>query len=210
MTSPERPALSIDPSSAACAIAPAAAADAAAILRQVMLGRRTVGSFRPELPPRETIVSAIEAATWAPNHRKTEPWRFHLLGPQTVRQTIELNCELVGRAKGAAAAESKRKSWSAVPGWLAISCALAGDALTREEDYAACCCAAQNLALALWAEGIGTKWSTGEVIRDSRFLQLLGLSPETSRVVGLFWYGYPAVTPQQNRRPVTEVLCDCP
>ena len=38
-----------------------------------------------------------------------------------------------------------------------------GDEQRRREDYAAVCCAAQNVQLAAWAAGIGTKWSTSPV-----------------------------------------------
>lgn len=48
--------------------------------REIVRTRRTVGVFRPDLPPRDVVLQAIELACWAPNHRKTEPWRFHLIG----------------------------------------------------------------------------------------------------------------------------------
>ncbi|MDQ3044099.1 MAG: nitroreductase family protein, partial [Chloroflexota bacterium] len=38
--------------------------------------RRSIGKVGPERPPRELIEQVLEAATWAPNHRLTEPWRF--------------------------------------------------------------------------------------------------------------------------------------
>jgi hypothetical protein len=58
----------------------------------------------------------------------------------------------------------------------------------------------------LWAQGIGSKWGTGKVTRDPRFLELIGANPQTEFVVGLFWYGYPAAVPQQTRRAVADVL----
>ena len=44
-------------------------------LTEVIRARRTIGSFRAEVPPSELIESALELARWAPNHKKTEPWR---------------------------------------------------------------------------------------------------------------------------------------
>ena len=176
----------------------------------VIRDRRTIGAFRRELPPREVILAALDVARWAPNHKKTEPWHVVWLGPETKRAVIELNACLVAAAKGPTEAESKRRKWAEVPGWLVVTCDLADDPLRREEDYAACCCLIQNLSLALWSAGIGTKWTTGDVIRQPEFLELLGLDAAKQRAVGLIWYGYPAVTPEQTRREVESFLIERP
>jgi nitroreductase len=169
-------------------------------------GRRTIASFSPETPPRDVIMEAIDLARWAPNHKKTEPWHVIWLGPESIRQVIEINTRILTESKGAAEAESKGRKWSQVPGWLVVTCDLAPDAFRREEDYAACCCAIQNLQLALWSAGIGTKWATGDVTRHPDFFNLLQIDPQQQRVVGLVWYGYPAVVPEQTRRPVETFL----
>jgi nitroreductase len=41
--------------------------------------RRSIGAVSQDVPPREVIEEILEAATWAPNHRLTEPWRFIVL-----------------------------------------------------------------------------------------------------------------------------------
>ena len=181
-----------------------------AAVRDVICGRRTIGAFRPELPSREIVLDALEAARWAPNHKKTEPWHVILLGPETARAVIDLNSQIISATKGPTEAEAKRKKWAEVPGWLAVTCDLADDAFRREEDYAACCCLIQNLSLALWSAGIGTKWSTGDVTRHPDFFKLLNIDPARQRVVGLFWYGYPAIIPAQTRRPVESFLMEMP
>ena len=181
-----------------------------AVVREAICGRRTIGAFRPELPPREVVLDALEAARWAPNHKKTEPWHVILLGPETARAVIALNSRIITATKGPMEAEAKQKKWSEVPGWLAVTCDLADDPFRREEDYAACCCLIQNLTLALWSAGIGTKWSTGDVTRHPDFFKLLNIDPAQQRVVGLFWYGYPAIIPAQTRRPVESFLIEMP
>lgn len=179
-----------------------------AVVRDVICGRRTIGAFLPELPPREVVLDALNAARWAPNHKKTEPWHVMLLGPETTRAVIDLNSQIVAATKGPTDAEAKRKKWSEVPGWLVVTCDLADDAFRREEDYAACCCLIQNLSLALWSARIGTKWSTGDVTRHPEFFKLLKIDPARQRVVGLFWYGYPAIIPAQTRCPVESFLIE--
>lgn len=176
----------------------------------ILRTRRTIGAFRPERPPHDVLLAALELAIWAPNHRKTEPWRFTLLGPSAVRQIVELNAELVAAKTGPEDAAKKRRQWTAVPGWLLVTCVRSGDPVQQEEDYAACCCAIQNLTLSLWSRGIGSKWSTGNVTRHDRFAEIAGFDPQAERVVGLIWYGSPDVLPAQTRKPLADVLRDTP
>jgi nitroreductase len=176
----------------------------------VIRGRRTIGSFRPDVPSKDVVLEALDLARWAPNHKKTEPWHAILLGPETAKAVVALNAKIITAAKGAAEAESKTKKWAQVPGWIVITCDQATDPLRREEDYAACCCAIQNLQLALWSAGIGTKWSTGDVTRHPDFYSLLGIDSSQQSIVGLVWYGYPAVVPEQTRGPMEAFLRELP
>ena len=80
----------------------------------------------------------------------------------------------------------------------------------RREDYAACAAATQNFMLHLWKAGIGSKWTTGDITRDPRFYEILGIDADREDVVGLVWYGYPKLTPEQSRRGVDEVLTQLP
>lgn len=180
------------------------------LIAATICGRRTIGAFQTDAPPRDIVLEAIELSRWAPNHKKTEPWGVVWLGPATVQQVIALNTRILSESKGPAEAESKARKWAQVPGWLVVTCDLAEDAFRREEDYAACCCLIQNLQLALWSAGIGTKWSTGDVTRHRDFYQLIGLDAPRQRVVGMIWYGYPAVIPEQTRKPVTSILRELP
>ncbi len=181
-------------------------AEAAALIR----ARRTIHLFEPKPPPRQTILAAIDLARWAPNHRLTEPWRFYLLGRETAEALARLNAVLVAEKRGAEAARLKLERWCAMPGWLVVTARLADDPAVSQENYAACCCAIQNLQLYLWSEGIGTKWGTGAVTRDPRFFEVLGIDPGKEQLVGMFWYGYPAAVPAAQRKPVAEIVTELP
>lgn len=181
---------------------PVAPADAAALIR----GRRTVDRFKPdEVPDARLVHEAIEVARWAPNHHTTEPWRFCLIGPQAKAGIIELNTRLLTASRGAEAAAAKRERWAAMPGWLAVNCIRAEDPITAAEDHAACACAVQNLMLYLHSAGVGTKWASGAVTRESAFLALLG-AQDGEYCVGLIWYGYPARRPRSQRQSIDNVV----
>ncbi len=177
----------------------------------IIKSRRTIHRFKPaSLPARELITAAIEHATWAPNHHLTEPWRFHLLGDETKEKICRLNAELIRAKLGDRAAETKLARWREMPGWLLLSCARSDDALREREDYAACCCAAQNMILYLWNEGVGVKWTTGPVIRDERFYRLTNIDMAARFIVGLFWYGFAELIPPARRKAPEEVLFELP
>jgi nitroreductase len=174
----------------------------------VLRGRRSIDLFTPDPVAADTVLAAIEVARWAPNHRLTEPWRFYLLGRAAMRAFVDLAVELEVAAKGERAGPIRRARLEAVPGMLVLTSARSDDALLDRENYAACCCAAQNLMLYLWRQGIGVKWTTGGVTRQQRFYELLGIDSQRESLVGLFWYGVPKVIPTQKRRPVEEIVTE--
>jgi nitroreductase len=183
---------------------PADAEDFAAVLR----GRRSIDFFVPGAVGADRLRAAVEVARWAPNHRLTEPWRFYLLGPVTMRAVVDLAVELEVAAKGERAGPVRRARLEAVPGMFVLTTARSDDALLDRENYAACCCAAQNLMLYLWQQGIGVKWTTGGITRQQRFYDVLGIDAARESVVGFFWYGVPKVIPTQQRRPVEEIIAE--
>jgi nitroreductase len=168
--------------------------------------RRTIELFLQTPVPAALVREAIATATWAPNHHLTEPWRFYLLGKESIASCVDLVRDIVTAKKDAKAGEFKAQSWSEKPGWLVVCCRNSDDALQQQEDYAACCAAIQNLLLYLWKAGVGSKWTTGDITRDTRFFKIVGIDADKETVVGLIWYGYPKLTPTQARKSIAAVL----
>lgn len=177
---------------------------------EVLRGRRTINLYLHTPVPDELVRDAIEAATWAPNHHVTEPWRFILPGEETVARILDLCEQKVTRKKGAELARHKKNSWAEKPGWLIVTCQRSDDALREREDYAACSAAVQNFMLYLWKAGVGSKWTSGDITRDPRFFDIIGVDESHEFVVGLVWFGYPKLTPAQSRKALSEVLVELP
>ncbi len=184
--------------------------DDRARLAEAIRSRRSIDLFEPDPPGTERLLEAIDLARWAPNHRLTQPWRFYVLGRQTADAIVDLAVDMEVTAKGEQAGEARRRRWSAIPAFFVVTCARSEDTLLQQEDYAACCCAVQNLMLYLWQCGLGVKWTTGAVTRDSRFFEIVGIDPEAEMLVGLFWYGIPRVIPSQKRRETAEFVVHRP
>ncbi len=177
---------------------------------EVLRGRRTVNLYLHTRVPEELVLEAIESATWAPNHHVTEPWRFILPGEETIGKILDLCEEMVTAAKGTELAAHKRQQWSEKPGWLIVTCQRSEDELREREDYAACSAAVQNFMLYLWKAGVGSKWTTGDITRDPRFADILGIDTDREFVVAMIWFGYPKVTPSQSRKDLSECLTRLP
>lgn len=177
---------------------------------EVLRGRRTIELFLQTEVPRPLVNEAIEVATWAPNHHLTEPWHFYVLGDETIERCLDLGRDIVTEKSGEKAGDFKRQSWSEKPGWLVVTCQRSDDELLQKENYAACCAAIQNLCLYLWKAGVGSKWTTGDITRDSRFIDIAGIDAAQAFVVGLIWYGYPKLTPAQSRKNLSNSLTEKP
>jgi nitroreductase len=187
---------------------PIARADDPAVLAVAGLirGRRTINLFEPEPVGVDTLLEAIELARWAPNHKLTEPWRFYLIGPETLARVADCWAGFEAETKGEAAGVARRKRLAGIPGHFVVTSARHADANIDRENYAACCCAVQNLMLYLWQRGVGVKWTTGGITRQSRFYDAIGIDPAAEMIVGHFWYGRPAVIAPQQRRAVEEIV----
>ena len=158
--------------------------------------------------PDEVLHRAIEAATYAPNHKMTEPWRFRRLGTDAIEAIASLNAASIADPAKAAA---KAKRWADIRNWLVVTSRITpGDDLLTREDYAATCCAVQNMQLSFAADGIGTKWTSGDIQRTPEFERICGVDGDAECVCGVIWYGYAAdgAAPAAPRRKlgVDEIL----
>ncbi len=178
------------------------------ILAERIRSRRTTNMFLKQKVSRDLVLQAIELARWAPNHHLTEPWHFYLLGDEKKAASATLIRTIVTENKTAEMGEHKYKAATAIPGWLVITCQKSDDELRGREDYAACCCAVQNILLYLSEAGVASKWTTGLITRDQRFFDLLGIDAATEYVVALLWFGYPKVLPTQSRKEVAEIVTE--
>ena len=177
--------------------------------------RRTIKDFKPDLVPNAVLERALNAGLWAQNHRLTEPWRFIVLGPATQRALAEAGATAqlrslapdtddATRAKVQTAARQKILSKPII---VAVTYLLSGDALQRREDYAATCCAIQNIQLAAWAEGLGMQWNTGKQTHQPQTYDLLGIDSSAEEIAGFLYFGYPAIVPPPvSRKPLSEVM----
>jgi nitroreductase len=138
--------------------------------------RRTHKVYGSEPVERETLDELFELARWAPNHHVTNPWRFRVLGPDSL-----------ARLKEAAGAEAAAKLDRA-PTLVVASAAQSGDPVQDEEDLCAAAVASYIVLVAAHDRGLAGYWRTPDVLRrpDGRAAAGVG---EDERVIGLLHLG---------------------
>jgi nitroreductase len=153
--------------------------------------RRTVGKSTGDVP-RETIRELIEAATWAPNHKLTQPWRFSVLtGPARERLGEVWGREAAAAADPAARAavyEGESKKPLRAPVVIVVSVRTDDNAVRAEEDLTATAAAVQNLLLAAHAKGLSAAWKTGKIVYNAAVKRFLGLDL-SDRIVAVVYLG---------------------
>lgn len=155
---------------------------------------------------RADIQRILDAANWAPTHRKTEPWRFKVLTGETKEKLgvflsqkyvetearpkqikIKKLMENPKRAGAIIAICMQRDPKESVPEW---------------EEIAATAMAVQNMWLCCTRLGIGCYWSSPGLIKYmGEFFEL----EQGERCLGFFYMGhYDGELPEQTRIPIEE------
>lgn len=142
---------------------------------------------------KETIEILLENANWAPNHKKTEPWRFQVYTGDSKLELAE-KCETILRekkAEGFEIATEKIKKFTTnlknVPVVIAIILQVdSAQRLPEWEEVAAVSMAVQNMWLTATEMGLGAFWATPAF--SGLFNNLLGIE-EGQKMLGFFFVG---------------------
>ena len=174
---------------------------------QAIHERRMNNDFSDFVPGRDSLQRMLDAAVWAPNHRLTNPWRFYVLekGGKKRAEVAQLAYDnLFARTGNGEHANGSRQRVLDAPA-LIYAYSIPGDSeeLTQE-NYAAACCAVQNLLLAGVAEGLAGDWSTGNVTRHPQLAETLGAEPGWT-MVGALFIGQPSRPSASVRAPANQV-----
>jgi nitroreductase len=154
---------------------------------QALKTRRCVRAYSREPVPKQVIEELIDCARLAPTALNVQPWEFVVAtAPEMIRKIAETTDH------GRFIAEA--------PTCVVVLCKNTKYYL---EDGSA---ATQNILLAARAHGLGACWVAGDKKPYAdRILSLIGAA-EGYRLISLIPIGYPAEEPQQQKRPLSELL----
>ncbi|MDB4877371.1 MAG: nitroreductase [Gemmatimonadetes bacterium] len=166
--------------------------------------RRSVKRFTDRPISRAELETLLSAATLAPNHKLTQPWRFYVLGPEArYAYGLALGARKAKKIEDPQAARTMRENVAnehrALPSMIAVAIVTSESPETSEEDYAAVMMGIQNLALAAVEMGLGTHIKTGAVMSDPAARGAAGVR-EGERIVAVVNVGEPVeMTPAKKR-----------
>lgn len=181
-------------------------------LLQCIKTRRSIGKVKPDAVEYEKIEQILEAGTWAPNHRHTEPWKFFVMtgdGRKHLGQAYaDIAREEMSNPQSEESQQALQKQFAkAYRAPLVIAVAVTPSnqpEILRIEEIGAVNAAIQNMLLAAHALGLGAVWRTGEPAYHPRMKQAFSLHGQ-DEVLGLLYIGYPDMPePKAKRAPIVE------
>jgi nitroreductase len=142
----------------------------------------------------EIINQVLEAARWAPTHKRTEPWRFVVMHSAESRAKLGLHMAEHYKSLTTEAEYSEVKYQKPIKSTAQAGCIIAiilhtdtDQRLPEWEEMCAVASAVQNMWLTTTALGLGSYWSTHGSIATAQ--ELLHLQPN-QRCIGYFFMGH--------------------
>jgi nitroreductase len=157
----------------------------------------------------DVIWQLLENASWAPNHKQTEPWHFTVFTGDGLKKFAAFQAARYQETAGERFRKDKYDKLLENP--LKAS-HIIGIILRRStttdipemEEMAAVSCAVENIYLSVTAYGLGGYWSTGGPTYDPAAREFFALE-EGDKLMGFFYLGYVRVpSVAGSRKPVKE------
>src|SRR5262245_37857703 len=155
---------------------------------------------------REVPVDVVEQlctlAQWAPNHKRTWPWRFALFtGEGRARLGRAFVDDMIDRDFGD---EGKREKtllkYLRTPAILVVGVAANDKPSLHDENRDAVAAGIQNLMLGAETLGLATYWGTAPLIDSPRVLAVCHFEPEV-RLINVMYMGWALEAPETPERP---------
>ena len=155
--------------------------------------------------PHDLVQELCELAQWAPNHKRTWPWRFALAegdGRAQLGHTIADAMEQ--RGDPAEKVTKTRGKYLRTPCTLIVGSA-AGDTPNRTaENRDAVAAGIQNVLIAATAAGLATYWGSCPDGAHGPVAELCGFESRT-HISALIYLGWPSSMPEAPIRPQVQL-----
>lgn len=152
--------------------------------------------------PRTTVEQLCELAQWAPNHKRTWPWRFAVVdgdGRARLGNTIADAMEAHGDPPGKIA--TARTKYLRTPTVLVVGSAVGDSDLRTAENRDAVAAGVQNILLAATAVGLASFWGSCPRGANDAVTDLCRFESST-QVVALIYLGWATETVVTPGRPL--------
>ena len=152
--------------------------------------------------PTNLIEELIELGTWAPNHKKTWPWKFAIAtGAGRARLGEAFADDMCERDVGDSGKRLKTMTkYTRTPASLVVACAAHDHPTFHAENRDAVAAAIQTILLGATAKGLASFWSTAPLMDSERAIKLCGFDAD-NRIVAVSYLGWPISTVEPPTRP---------
>ena len=172
------------------------------IIDDIIRARRTSMLVDRERPvPNELIEELCELASWAPNHKRTWPWRFAAItGPAQLRFGDTVAEAMATFGDEPAKVDKARTKYARTPAVVVVGSTAGDSELRAAENRDATAAAIQNFMLAATARGLATYWGSCPKGANDPVAQFCGFEPDTA-VVCIMYLGWATSTVEAPERP---------
>lgn len=170
-------------------------------IHEAIQTRRSIPLVTEDPVPTDLIEKILESGTHAPNHYRTEPWRFFVLRGEGRVKLGEVFADVARSKEGVTEADNEIRISRSIKNPLRAPVIIAvgvepGNArnVLIKEEYAAVNSSVQNMLLTAHALGLGAIWRTGSVCYEDKVRDFFGLSKQ-GEVIAFIYIGYPDMEP---------------
>lgn len=151
--------------------------------------------------PRALVEQLCELAQWAPNHKRTWPWRFAVVeGEGRARLGHVIAEAMAERGDPAEKVTKARTKYTRTPSVLVIGSAEGDSPLRTAENRDAVAAGVQNLLLGATAAGLASYWGSCPKGANDVVAELCGFEPGTF-VAAIIYLGWAAGEVAAPERP---------
>ncbi len=155
--------------------------------------------------PHDLVTELCGLAQWAPNHKRTWPWRYALVEGDARSLLGNTIADVMATQDDPEAKVLKtRTKYERTPATLVVGCAPGDSPLRTAENRDAAAAGLQNVLLGATAAGLATFWSSCAKGANAAVAELCGFAAGT-HIVGLVYLGWPVDTVPAPARPPAEV-----
>lgn len=155
--------------------------------------------------PRDIVCQLCELAQWAPNHKRTWPWRFAIAeGEARARLGNVIADAMHAHGDPPEKVDKARTKYLRVPAMLVVGAAPGDSPLRTAENRDAAAAGIENILLAATSHGLASYWSTCPKGSNDVVAELCGFEPGT-HITGLIYLGWATSTVEPPPRPAPDV-----
>ncbi|HNJ97113.1 MAG TPA: nitroreductase [Ilumatobacteraceae bacterium] len=154
--------------------------------------------------PRDVVEYLCELAQWAPNHKRTWPWRFCMVTEGRAEFGDAIADVMAEQGDPVEKVDKTRTKFLRTPCLLVVGADAGDSALRKVENRDAVAAGVQNILLGATAAGLASYWASCPKGADAAVAEMCGF-PQDTAIVAIIYLGWQADDVPVPERPPVEL-----